>query len=234
MQRTGGGVAPPEGILPQKAESTLEVFPANTPPAANTCRWAASLHKQVKGEKVMKKTIQSMFLVSILLTALLNGCAPASIPVPPTLTPIPPTVISVPTKTNNSTNTPDTKKVEIELFPDSDYTSVDYDSTLWDVGVFNQSDVEYLSHKIINGCLLSPWYVDFGEPPLANFLNEEKRVTIGGKEFRFGEFFINDQTYYSYWLVINEGAITIIAVTVSKEESGKCVSDAEDIIATLH
>lgn len=40
VQRTGGGVAPPEGVLPRKAESTLGVFSANTPPAANTCRWA--------------------------------------------------------------------------------------------------------------------------------------------------------------------------------------------------
>lgn len=30
----------PEGILPRKEESTLGVFSANTPPAANTCRWA--------------------------------------------------------------------------------------------------------------------------------------------------------------------------------------------------
>jgi hypothetical protein len=38
VQRAGGGVAPPEGILPRKAESTLVVFPTNTPPAANTNR----------------------------------------------------------------------------------------------------------------------------------------------------------------------------------------------------
>jgi HEAT repeats len=40
VQRTGGGLALPEGILPRKADPTLGVFPTDAPPAANTCRWA--------------------------------------------------------------------------------------------------------------------------------------------------------------------------------------------------
>ncbi len=52
----------------------------------------------------MKKTIRSMFLVFVVLTILLSGCAPASTPVPPTNTPLPtdtplPTKTPIPTKT---------------------------------------------------------------------------------------------------------------------------------------
>lgn len=48
----------------------------------------------------MKKSIQSVFLAFVLLTVILSGCAPASTPVPPTLTPLPlPTDIPLPTKT---------------------------------------------------------------------------------------------------------------------------------------
>src|SRR3990172_316811 len=37
-----------------------------------------------KGDKVMKKSIGSVFLAFVFLTVLLSGCAPASTPVPPT------------------------------------------------------------------------------------------------------------------------------------------------------
>ena len=44
----------------------------------------------------MKKSIGSVFLVFMFLTVLLSGCAPASMPIPPTLTPISPTDTSLP------------------------------------------------------------------------------------------------------------------------------------------
>jgi len=49
----------------------------------------------------MKKSIGSVFLAFVFLGVLLSGCAPASTPVPPTLTftPIPPTDTPVPTAT---------------------------------------------------------------------------------------------------------------------------------------
>lgn len=44
----------------------------------------------------MKKTIMSVFLMLVVITVLVSGCAPASVPVLPTLTRIPPTATSTP------------------------------------------------------------------------------------------------------------------------------------------
>ncbi|MBI5954966.1 MAG: hypothetical protein HY865_25185 [Chloroflexi bacterium] len=56
----------------------------------------------------MKKSIQSAFLVFVMLVVLLSGCAPASTPVPPTATPspIPPTFTPEPTATPIPSPTP--------------------------------------------------------------------------------------------------------------------------------
>ena len=43
----------------------------------------------------MKKSLRSIFLAFVLLAILVSGCAPASIPIPPTLTPIPPTATAL-------------------------------------------------------------------------------------------------------------------------------------------
>ena len=50
----------------------------------------------------MKNPIRSIFLIFVLLTVLLSGCAPAPPPIPPTFTPspIPPTFTPEPTATN--------------------------------------------------------------------------------------------------------------------------------------
>jgi hypothetical protein len=50
------------------------------------------LDKQVKKQmeiEFMKKSIQLVFLVFVILAVLLGGCAPASTPIPPTFTPEP-------------------------------------------------------------------------------------------------------------------------------------------------
>jgi hypothetical protein len=52
----------------------------------------------------MKKSIGSIFLAFVFLMVLLSGCAPASTPIPPTVTPLPthtpvPTMTAVPTQT---------------------------------------------------------------------------------------------------------------------------------------
>lgn len=56
----------------------------------------------------MKKSIGLVFLAFAVLTVLLSGCAPASTPVPPTLTSVPPTDTPVPTSTSTKppTSTP--------------------------------------------------------------------------------------------------------------------------------
>jgi len=60
-----------------------------------------------RGDKIMKKIIQSVFLAFIFITVLLSGCSPATTPVPPTLTPIPPTFTPIPpTATYTLTATP--------------------------------------------------------------------------------------------------------------------------------
>ena len=58
----------------------------------------------------MKRSIQPLFLAIVVLTVLLNGCAPASTPIPPTQipptftpSPIPPTFTPEPTATEEST-----------------------------------------------------------------------------------------------------------------------------------
>jgi hypothetical protein len=66
----------------------------------NPCKY------KLKGEIVMKKSIQSVFFAFALLLVLLNGCAPASTPVPPTLTPIPPTATQTVTPSPVPTATP--------------------------------------------------------------------------------------------------------------------------------
>jgi hypothetical protein len=53
----------------------------------------------------MKKLLRSIFVAFVLLTILVSGCAPASTPVPLTLTPMPPTHTPVPTSTHTATPT---------------------------------------------------------------------------------------------------------------------------------
>jgi hypothetical protein len=85
------------------------------PHAGNANRWAQSCAIKSKGDKVMKKSVPSLFLTFVFITVLASACAPApTLPptsVPPTFTPLPtetlvPTNTPVPTNTSVPTKTP--------------------------------------------------------------------------------------------------------------------------------
>ena len=164
-----------------------------------------------------------------LVLFLLSACSPSASPtvISPTSV-IPPTPIITITSTTTE---------EIELFPYSDFPSVNYDSTLWELVEFNPQDNlpenKILLHKMITGCSLSPWYGDFGTPPQLS-----ERVTVGERDFNFGELINNDKSYYMYAAVSIQiqtiTTVTPITVVVPKEASERCMMDAKDIIATLH
>ena len=91
----------------------------------------------------MKKSIWSIFLVLVCLAIIVNGCAPATTPVPSTPTPLPtdtplpkktlaPTSTSVPTKTAVSpTNT------SLKLNPDWLVTETDLNGFTNDIGIID-------------------------------------------------------------------------------------------------
>jgi hypothetical protein len=101
VQRTGGIRRDLQAVfwLGVFSTSQAEPRPAHLPLTQTVRRLVRTIKS--KGDKVMKKSIGSVFLAFVLLTVVLSGCAPASTPVPPTLTftPIPPTDTPVPTAT---------------------------------------------------------------------------------------------------------------------------------------
>lgn len=92
----------------------------------------------------MKKSYQSVFFAFVFLTVLLSGCAPASTPVPPTLTPILPTATYTPIPpTSTVTPIPPTKapSVVIRLGPGK------YGQPLW-------LEVVEGDYKLVSGATL--------------------------------------------------------------------------------
>lgn len=117
----------------------------------------------------MNKTIRSVFLVFILLTVLLSGCAPASTPVPPTFTPSP----ILPTNTSNPTITPEPTftatpptviDIPIQIAPPDGSTFNDYPrkATLEWTSVANASTY-VIEIDCFHCCGKDQWCTDIGK-----------------------------------------------------------------------
>jgi ABC-type transport system substrate-binding protein len=89
--------------------------PPTCPLAQTVGRFLAQ--SNLKEIKVVKKSIKSVFLIFIVLTVLLSGCASTSTPVPPTYTPspIPPTLTPEPTATATAIPSPTSLPGEVVL-----------------------------------------------------------------------------------------------------------------------
>jgi hypothetical protein len=202
------------------------------PHAGNANRWAVPCIIKSKGEKVMKKSIGLVFLAFVLLTVLLSGCAPASTPVPPTLTSVPPTDTPIPTATSTkpptSTPIPPTPtlappSILSELIDNVIITSVDNFDNIRKWETWN-SQTAKVSNGVVEIQGQPEWNGGFVQ--LKKF-GEGTGVVIefkntSGKEYSFGmdtgEW--NTDTYRSFGVIYYVGNLPRVLLTQGKNNVG--------------
>jgi len=95
----------------------------------------------------MKKSIGSVFLMFAFLTVFLSGCAPASIPVPPSTTPIPPTATELANPTGFPSYVPIYPNAKIVQQLSEDVTEFVTSDTFEQVAAFYQNNLPPLGNE---------------------------------------------------------------------------------------
>lgn len=142
----------------------------------------------------MKKSAQSVFLVFVALTVLLNGCVPASTPIPPTFTPSP----ILPTATT-------TPMPEGKIFFD-DFSSQTNTNTKW-----------YESGKIKDGEIYPNLYILGGSNSWKNYsVRAIVRLISGEIDFGTVARFIDDYHYYTCQFSYDKSWLAILGDNLAR------------------